>query len=98
MDIHYRAIYLLAWIVGIAIFAGIVWAVRHWDIFPHKRLRNIPFGAIKKGQAFLDYGGDDMRLRKYIKVSELEAKCISVTGNPLVEFDPKDNVKIEVFI
>ncbi len=98
MDILYRAIYLLAWIAGIAIFAAIVWAVRHWDIFPHKRLRGVPFGAIKNGQVFLDYGGDDMRLRKYIKVNELEAKCLSVVGNPLVEFDPKDNVKIEVLI
>jgi hypothetical protein len=91
-----RILYVLLWIFGAAAFAGIVWVVYNLDIFPRKRLRNIPFSEVKIGQVFFDYGGEELKLREYIKTGELEAKCLSFPDLPLTEFDMKEMVKIEV--
>jgi hypothetical protein len=85
------------WGFALAVFAAILWAVYHWDLFPRKRLRNKLFSDVEIGQTFYDYGGEEMQLREYVKTGELEAKCMSVSGNPLVGFDKADVVKIEVF-
>jgi hypothetical protein len=91
-----RILYVLIWIFGIAAFAGIIWVVYHLDIFPRKRLRNIPFSEVKIGHVFFDYGGEELKLREYIKTGELEAKSLSLPNQPLVDFDKKEVVKIEV--
>ena len=97
MEQFYRTINVLLWIAGFAAFAGFLWIVRHLDIFPAKRLRNTPFSEIKMGQSFFDYGGEELQLREYVKTDELEAQCLSVPGHPLVNFEKKDVVKVEVF-
>jgi len=96
MDGIYRILNVLLWIFSLAAFAGIVWVIYHLDIFPRKRLRNIPFGEVKIGQTFHDFGGEELQLREYVKTDELEARCMSVPGHPLINFDKKDVVKIEV--
>ena len=78
------------------VFAVTVWVVYNLDLFPRKRLRNLPFSEVKIGQTFYDYGGEELKLREYIKTGELEAKCMSISGHPLAGFDKKDVVKVEV--
>jgi hypothetical protein len=86
----------IKWGAALATFAVIVWVVRNLNIFPAKRLRNLRFGEIKIGQVFYDYGGEESKLREYIKTGELEARCLSIPGHPIVGFDGKNVVKIEV--
>jgi hypothetical protein len=87
---------VLKWGFFLAACAALVWVIRNIDPFPLKRLRNIPFSEVKIGQTFYDYGGEELRLREYLKTDELEAQCMSVAGHPLVNFDKTDVVKIEV--
>jgi len=90
-------IFVLTWSFALVVLVVTGWAVYNWDLFPRKRLRNIPFGDLKIGRTFLDFGGEELKLREYIKTDELEAKCLSVPGHPSVNFDKKDVVKVEVW-
>ena len=86
----------LTWIFFASVAAAIVWMVRNFNPFPTKRLRNFRFDKIKIGQTFYDYGGEESKLREYIKTGDLEAKCLSLSGHPLVGFEGKNVVKVEV--
>lgn len=90
--------YMLAikWAAAIVAFAISIWFVRNLNLFPTKRMRNVLFGELKIGQVFYDYGGEDSRLRQYLKTSETEAECRSVFGRPVIDFHGQDMVKIEV--
>jgi len=89
-------IFVLTWVAILIAFGVTLWIIINLDLFPLKRLRNFRFSEIKIGQVFYDYGGEELKLREYIKTGECEAKCLSVSGHPTVSFDEKDVVKIEV--
>ncbi len=89
-------LFVFIWGIALVALAITIWTVYNMDLFPRKRLRNTPFSEVKIGQTFYDYGGEELRLREYIKTDDLEAKCMSIPGHPLVDFDKKDIVKIEV--
>lgn len=91
-----RILFVLEWAVALGGFAALIWIIRNLDIFPRKRLRNKPFGEVKIGQTFYDFGGEELKLREYVKTDELEAMCMSVPDHPLVNFDKAEVVKIEV--
>lgn len=86
----------IKWAAAVVAFAISIWVVRNLKLFPTKRLRNFRFAEIKIGQVFYDYGGEESKLREYIKISESEARCMNVSGHPIIDFDGKDVVKIEV--
>ena len=88
---------VLIWGFTLIAFVVTAWAIYHWDLFPRKRLRNHPFGKVKIGQTFYDFGGEELQLRQYVKTGELEARCMSVPNHPLVNFTETDVIKIEVW-
>jgi hypothetical protein len=89
-------IYWLAWAVILIAFVVIVLIVYNLKLFPSQPLKSLRFRDIEIGQVFYDFGGEETKLRKYIKTGELEAKCISLPDNPTFEFGSSDVVKIEV--
>jgi hypothetical protein len=89
-------ILVLTWGFVLVAFVITLLIVFNLNLFPAKRLRNFLFKEIKIGQVFYDYGGEESRLREYIKTGEFEARCLSVPGHPLVGFDKKDVVKVEI--
>ncbi len=77
--------------------AGLIWLL--FDVARRnaaRRFRNVPFEQVKIGQSFYDFGGEELELREYLKVGELEAQCLRLKERPLVHFNKKDIVKIDM--
>jgi hypothetical protein len=89
-------IFVLTWGFVLVAFVVTILIVFNLNLFPPKRLRNVSFGEVKIGQVFFDYGGEETKIREYIKIDELNARCLSVHGHPIVSFEKADIVKIEV--
>lgn len=89
-------IFWVTWGIVLVAFVITLLIVYNLNLFPSKRLKNIRFKEVKIGQVFYDYGGDETKICQYMKISELDAKCFSVFGYPIVSFDNNDIVKIEV--
>ncbi len=90
-------IYWIIWGIALIAFAITLLIVFNLNLFPPKRMKNLRFKEIKMGQVFYDYGGEEAKIRKYIKTSEFEAKCLSISGHPTVSFDKMDFVKVEIY-
>jgi len=89
-------IYRLTWGILLVAFVVVVLIVYNLKLFPSQRLKSLRFREIEIGQVFYDFGGEETKLRKYIKTGEFEAKCLSLPDNPVFDFGSSDVVKIEV--
>ena len=88
--------YWLTWGAILIAFVAIVLIVYNLNLFSSQRLKSLRFRDIEIGQIFYDFGGEETKLRKYIKTGEFEAKCLSLPDNPTFDFGSSDVVKIEV--